>query len=202
MGALGNTTIALGNMMGDARRRRLCLAVTSLACVSALVVLSARAPAAGRRAELVGGYEAGAANYYGALPPVYGPVTVTQTVVPRTSVIVPICDKLGCYQMNACVDRWDFQTEYGGCEVYGDWTQRMGYCEEDADAFGVKASMACPVSCDSCALGMCFKPATNEMAACDGDGQVTTACFFSACFLCFVYHLISLWDVACCVKIA
>ena len=60
-----------------------------------------------------------------ALPPVYGPVTVTQTVVPRTAVIVPICDKLGCYQMNACMDRWDFQTEYGGCEVYGDWSQRM-----------------------------------------------------------------------------
>ena len=32
--------------------------------------------------------------------------------------------------------------------------------------------MACPVSCDSCALGMCFTPATNEMAACDGNGQV------------------------------
>ena len=56
----------------------------------------------------------------------YGPVTVAQTIVPRTSVIVPICDKLGCYQMNACMDRWDFQTEYGGCEVYGDWSQRMG----------------------------------------------------------------------------
>ena len=129
-----------------------------------------------QRSELIGGYENGAANYYGALPPVYGPVTVTQTVVPRTSVIVPICDRLGCYQMNACVDRFDFQTEYGGCEVYRDWTQRMGYCNDDKDAFGVKASMACPVSCDSCALGMCFTPSNNEMIACDGDGQVFKFC--------------------------
>lgn len=79
------------------------------------------------RSELIGGYEYGDPNYYGELPPVYGPVTVTQTVVPRTAVIVPICDKLGCYQMNACIDRWDYQTEYGGCEVYADWSQRMGY---------------------------------------------------------------------------
>ena len=129
-----------------------------------------------QRSELIGGYENGAANYYGALPPVYGPVTVTQTVVPRTSVIVPICDRLGCYQMNACVDRFDFQTEYGGCEVYRDWTQRMGYCNDDKDAFGVKASMACPVSCDSCALGMCFTPSNNDMIACDGDGQVFKFC--------------------------
>jgi len=173
-------------------RLRLCL-VAALAGGAALVALSASfSAAAGRRAELVGGYEAGPAgpaNYYGALPPVYGPVTVTQTIVPRTSVIVPICDKLGCYQMNACVDRWDYQTEYGGCEVYGDWTQRMGYCEEDKDAFGVLASMACPVSCDSCALGMCFQPATNEIAACDGDGQVKIVELLES-------HAISLRDAA------
>ena len=48
----------------------------------------------------------------------------------------------------------------------------QGYCNDDKDAFGVKAALACPVACDSCALGMCFKPATNEIAACDGDGQV------------------------------
>jgi len=36
----------------------------------------------------------------------------------------------------------------------------------------MKAALACPVSCDSCAIGMCFKPASNELAACDGDGQV------------------------------
>ena len=47
------------------------------------------------------------------------------------------------------------------------------YCNDDTDAFGVKASLACPVSCDSCDIGMCFKPASNELAACDGDGQVS-----------------------------
>jgi hypothetical protein len=89
-----------------------------------------------RRAELVGGYEAGPtgpANYYGAFPPVYDPVTVTQTIVPRSSLIVPICNKLGCYQMNACVDCWDFQTKYGGCEVYDYWTQEIGCCEVKED---------------------------------------------------------------------
>jgi hypothetical protein len=110
---------------GNGRRA---LAAAVLAAAAALVVVLHVA----QRTELIGGYAPndgaanGGANNYGVLPPVYGPVTVTQTVVPRTAVIVPICDKLGCYQMNACMDRWDFQTEYGGCEVYQDWTQRMG----------------------------------------------------------------------------
>ena len=103
-------------------RRRLGALLLAIAAAGLLVV----SYQTHEHVELIGGYENGAANYYGALPPVYGPVTVTQTVVPRTSVIVPICDKMGCYQMNACMDRWDFQSEYGGCEVYSDWTQRMG----------------------------------------------------------------------------
>jgi hypothetical protein len=47
----------------------------------------------------------------------------------------------------------------------------MGYCDDDRDDFGVLASLACPVSCDSCGIGMCFTASTNELAACDGDGQ-------------------------------
>lgn len=110
--------------MSISRSRRGAVALVVMLAGSAIALLAVSDVTG--RSELIGGYEAGGPNYYGELPPVYGPVTVTQTVVPRTSVIVPICDKLGCYQMNACIDRWDYQTEYGGCEVYADWTQRMG----------------------------------------------------------------------------
>jgi hypothetical protein len=110
-------------MLRQAALRQAALLVLSLAVAG--LVLTVYTHRSQHRAELVGGYEDGTSNHYVSLPPVYGPVTVTQTVVPRTAVIVPICDKLGCYQMNACMDRWDFQTEYGGCEVYGDWSQRM-----------------------------------------------------------------------------
>jgi len=137
-----------------------------------------------RRAELVGGYEAGPtgpANYYGAFPPVYDPVTVTQTIVPRSSLIVPICNKLGCYQMNACVDCWDFQTKYGGCEVYDYWTQEIGCCEVKEDKvlwwtglYGVRFV---------CSLHVL--PATNAIAVCDGDGQVKVVDLLA----CRVIHL-------------
>jgi hypothetical protein len=110
-------------MLRQAALRQAALLVLSLAVAG--LVLTVYTHRSQHRAELVGGYEDGTSNHYVSLPPVYGPVTVTQTVVPRTAVIVPICDKLGCYQMNACMDRWDFQTEYGGCEVTGP----SGWCD-------------------------------------------------------------------------
>ena len=143
------------------RRSTRAAALALLIPCSAMLGCALHGPAVRRAAAsvLLGGFD-------GAVHPV-----VVQSVVPRTSVIVPVCDKLGCYQMNACIDRWDFRTEHGGCEVYSDWTQRMGYCEDDRDAFGVTAALACPVACDSCALGACFIPATNEIMSCDGAGQ-------------------------------
>ncbi|EKX39485.1 hypothetical protein GUITHDRAFT_154428 [Guillardia theta CCMP2712] len=104
------------------------------------------------------------------LPPYasVGPVVMTPSVVPGTAVVVPICDDFGCYSLDACVDRYDFRSRYGGCEVYADWTKRMGYCDDDVDAFGVPASQACPVSCDTCSIGMCFEYTTNEIRSCSG----------------------------------
>jgi hypothetical protein len=34
----------------------------------------------------------------------------------------------------------------------------MGYCEDDVDAWGTPASVACPVACDSCQLGRFLSP--------------------------------------------
>ena len=54
------------------------------------------------------------------------------------------------------------------CSAYGDRSRRIAYCETDRDVFGVLASKACPVSCDTCPLGKCYIKATNTLMACAG----------------------------------
>ena len=87
------------------------------------------------------------------LPPMLPP---SVRVVAANTVVVPTaCDpQFGCRQNLACIDRWDWLGPYGGCDAYADWSRRMGWCENDYDVFGIPASVACPVSCDTCSLGM------------------------------------------------
>mmetsp|Transcript_2434 Transcript_2434/g.6605 ORF Transcript_2434/g.6605 Transcript_2434/m.6605 type:complete len:250 (+) Transcript_2434:1293-2042(+) len=90
-------------------------------------------------------------------------------VLTSTSVVVTTCDSvLGCKQTPACVDRWDWRGPYGGCPAYRDWKRRLGWCDNDHDVFGVPASVACPVSCDTCPLGMCFDIYSNQFSRCFG----------------------------------
>jgi len=46
----------------------------------------------------------------------------------------------------------------------------MGYCGDDVDVYGTPASIACPVACDTCQLGMCFEGTSNKLNACGGWG--------------------------------
>uniref|UniRef100_A0A6U2BCF6 ShKT domain-containing protein n=1 Tax=Hemiselmis andersenii TaxID=464988 RepID=A0A6U2BCF6_HEMAN len=89
-------------------------------------------------------------------------------LTPGTAVTVPVCTMGSCRQYEACMDRWDFSTDHGSCDVYGDWTKRMGYCESDKDVFGTLASVACPVSCDTCPLGKCYIRDSNTLMQCAG----------------------------------
>lgn len=38
-----------------------------------------------------------------------------------------------------------------------------GRCEDDFDIYGVRASLACPVACDTCPLGMCAIPPSTSL---------------------------------------
>jgi len=95
-----------------------------------------------------------------------GPTNIHTDVVANTAVVVPVCDTMGCYQVTACADRWDYTTQWGGCTQYGDWTQRMGYCQDDQDAMGLVAAEACPVACDTCTLGWCYNAMENKVESC------------------------------------
>jgi len=83
-----------------------------------------------------------------------------------TIVTVPVCTMGSCRQYDACMDRFDFMTKEGGCSVYGDAMERMAYCEDDRDVFGVLAAKACPVSCQTCGLKRCYVRDTNKLMAC------------------------------------
>eukprot|EP00293_Proteomonas_sulcata_P010388 CAMPEP_0184292462 /NCGR_PEP_ID=MMETSP1049-20130417/4241_1 /TAXON_ID=77928 /ORGANISM="Proteomonas sulcata, Strain CCMP704" /LENGTH=308 /DNA_ID=CAMNT_0026600247 /DNA_START=37 /DNA_END=963 /DNA_ORIENTATION=- len=67
----------------------------------------------------------------------------------------------GYHCVPACKDSSLWRSDYGDCSVYRSTPITEGafkdYCGADKDIAGVPAAVACPVSCGTCGIGLCYE---------------------------------------------
>ncbi|EKX50599.1 hypothetical protein GUITHDRAFT_161834 [Guillardia theta CCMP2712] len=66
---------------------------------------------------------------------------------------------VGYHCTPACKDSALWRSDYGDCSVYRSAIKPGGfkdYCGSDKDIAGVPATVACPVSCGTCGIGLCY----------------------------------------------
>lgn len=70
---------------------------------------------------------------------------------------------IGYHCTPACKDSALWRSDYGDCATYrgSKLTDSIwkDYCGSDKDIAGVPAAVACPVSCGTCGIGMCYEGA-------------------------------------------
>ena len=67
---------------------------------------------------------------------------------------------VGYHCTPACTDSAMWRSDFGGCSVYRSTFTPGGfkdYCGSDKDIAGIPAAVACPVSCGTCGIGMCYE---------------------------------------------
>jgi hypothetical protein len=67
---------------------------------------------------------------------------------------------VGYHCTPACKDSALWRSDYGDCSIYQGGITGGGfkdYCGSDKDIAGVPAAVACPVSCGTCGIGVCYK---------------------------------------------
>jgi len=64
---------------------------------------------------------------------------------------------VGYHCTPACKDSVLWRSDFGDCSTYTDTFK--DYCGADKDIAGVPAAVACPVSCGTCGIGLCY---TND----------------------------------------